>query len=310
MNGVGNMAKLAHVVDETGLVPKETWNKVVEKLQSKATGEGDKERLKQAIIEAVKKRLPSGPFGIFFSGGVDSSLIALICKQLGAEFTCYTVGYQHDNSEIPQDIWYAREVAELLKVKHVEKVFNLHEAREAIKKAVQIFPRPTEFNVEYLIHIDVGAVVIAAQSIAHDKVFFSGLGSEEIFAGYQRHEKASDINAECWKGLQMMWSRDLYRDVTLGKALGIGLLVPFLDEDVIIEAMKFSGDRKINNEHKKVILREIAEELGLPKQFAWRKKQGAQYGSRFDHAIEKLAKMNGFKYKQEYIESLWKELKK
>ena len=50
---------------------------------------------------------------------------------------------------------------------------------------------------------------------------------------------------------------------------------------------------------------EIAEELGLPKEFAWRKKQGAQYGSRFDKAIEKLSKINGMKSKQEYIESLF-----
>ncbi|HME87078.1 MAG TPA: asparagine synthase-related protein, partial [Candidatus Nanoarchaeia archaeon] len=85
---------------------------------------------------------------------------------------------------------------------------------------------------------------------------------------------------------------------------------PLLDEDVIIEAMKFEGDKKINAEHKKIILREIAEELGLPKEFAWRKKQGAQYGSKFDRAIEKLAKMNGFFYKQEYIEHILKEVKK
>ena len=73
--------------------------------------------------------------------------------------------------------------------------------------------------------------------------------------------------------------------------------------------MKFEGESKIKNGEKKVILRKIAEEMGLPKEFAWRKKQGAQYGSKFDRAIEKLTKMNGFKYKQEYIESLAKEKK-
>jgi asparagine synthase (glutamine-hydrolysing) len=106
-----------------------------------------------------------------------------------------------------------------------------------------------------------------------------------------------------------MWSRDLYRDVKLGGALGIDLLVPFLDEDVVVEAMKFSGSSKIKGEHKKVILREIAEEMGLPKEFAWRKKQGAQYGSKFDVAIEKLRRMNKFETKREYVESLAKSKK-
>jgi len=298
------MARLAKVVDDNGLVPKETWTKVIETLKSKTTGTGSKERLKELIVEAVKKRIPKEPFAVFFSGGVDSALIALICKQLNLDFTCYTVGFQHEDSELPNDILFARKLAKELNLKHVEKIYGIREARDMIKEAVKIFPKPDEFTTEYFVTIDVASVVIAARSIAKEKIFFSGLGSEEIFAGYNRHSKVSDINEECWRGLKEMWSRDLKRDTTLGKALGIDLLVPFLDEDVIIEAMKIEGSKKIDDENKKIILREIAEELGLPKEFAWRKKQGAQYGSKFDRAIEKLTKLSGFSSKREYIESL------
>ena len=44
-----------------------------------------------------------------------------------------------------------------------------------------------------------------------DKIKFvlSGLGSDEIFAGYQRHEK--DIN-ECWKDLKKVLDNDIKRD--------------------------------------------------------------------------------------------------
>jgi diphthine-ammonia ligase len=303
------MARLANVVDEKGLVPEATWKKVIDSLRDRATGSPDKEKLKQAIIAAVKKRIPKEPFGIFFSGGLDSAVIALICKQLGLKFTCYTVGFKHEASEIPWDVFYAREMAKKFGLNHVEKLYDVKEASDIIKEAVKIFPKPKEFNTTYYVTIDVASVVIAAKKIAKEKIFFSGLGSEEIFAGYNRHLKCEDVNEECWKGLKEMWSRDLYRDVTLGSALGIDLLVPLLDEDVIIEAMKFEGSKKISKEHKKIIFREVAEELGLPKEFAWRKKQGAQYGSKFDRAIEKLAKMNGFKYKQEYVESLMKTKK-
>jgi len=298
------MAKLANVVDDNGLVPKETWTKVIETLKSKTLGTGSKEKLKQAIVEAVKKRIPKEPFAVFFSGGVDSALIALICKQLNLDFTCYTVGFQHENSELPNDILFARKLAKELNLNHVEKIYGIREAHEMIKEAVKIFPKPKDFDTEYFVTIDVASVVIAAKSIAKEKIFFSGLGSEEIFAGYNRHSKVEDINEECWRGLKEMWGRDLKRDTTLGKALNISLLVPFLDEDVIIEAMKIEGSKKISSEHKKIILREIAEELGLPKEIAWRKKQGAQYGSKFDRAIEKLTKLGDMKSKREYIESL------
>jgi len=44
--------------------------------------------------------------------------------------------------------------------------------------------------------------------------------------------------------------------------------------------------------------------LGVPKEASERKKKGAQYGSSFDKAITKLAKMNGFKLKKRYLDSL------
>jgi asparagine synthase (glutamine-hydrolysing) len=98
------------------------------------------------------------------------------------------------------------------------------------------------------------------------------LGSEEIFAGYQRHAKADEVNEECWAGWKSTWERDLTRDAALGEHLKIKVLVPFMDEEVIKKAMGIDGSKKINSETRKVILREIAEELGLLKEIAWRKK--------------------------------------
>src|SRR3989338_2010006 len=129
-----------------------------------------------------------------------------------------------------------------------------------------------------------------------------GLGSEEIFAGYERHDRAKDINKECWQGLKQMWGRDLVRDFALAKSLGITVKTPFLDKELIKYAMMLPGSWKIVKDEKKVILREIAEEF--LDRFAWRKKKAAQYGSCFDKAIGKLAKKNGFQFKKDYLESL------
>ena len=63
---------------------------------------------------------------------------------------------------------------------------------------------------------------------------------------------------------------------------------------------------KLDNNNKKIILREAAEFLGLNKEFAWRKKQAAQYGSNFVNGIDKLARKNGFKLKKDYLQSLLK----
>jgi len=56
--------------------------------------------------------------------------------------------------------------------------------------------------------------------------------------------------------------------------------------------------------HPIAVARIVAEEMGLPKEVAWRKKQAAQYGSKFDRAILRLARKNGFKFKKDYLASL------
>jgi len=124
-------------------------------------------------------------------------------------------------------------------------------------------------------------------------------------AGYQRHADAADVNAECWRGLKHMWQRDLQRDFAITTATGMKVLTPFLDKEVIIAAMNMPAEWKISNNEKKIILREVAVDLGIPEQFAYRKKLAAQYGSSISKAVEKLAKENRFAYKKEYLNSLF-----
>ena len=243
-------------------------------------------------------------FRSMFSGGIDSSLIALIAKQEKADFICYAVGLEN-----AADIEAAKKAAKLMKIKLKYKIFSLEEAEKIIKKVTKITGPDT-------VKVGVGSVVYAAAMLAKkDKIkyFFSGLGSEEIFAGYERHMKVStksksdfsqDINKECWRGLKHMWQRDLKRDIPLSEKLKFKFLTPFLDDNLITTAMQIPGKRKINTKYKKIILRQVSEELGLPKEIAWRKKKAAQYGSKFDRAIYRLARRNGFKYKKDYLESL------
>lgn len=266
--------------------------------------DGAKVELRKVLVSAIEKRIPEHHFGIFFSGGVDSSFIAQVCKNKNANFTCYTVGFSDKNMAIPPDIIYSRKVAKDLDLNYVEKIYNEDEAEKIIEEVVKILPKPKEFGIDFFVKVGVGSVILAAKKLADDSVFFSGLGSEEIFAGYQRHSEANDVDDECWNGLKMMWRRDILRDVSIANAAGIDFRLPFLDEDVIKSAMEISSDHKINDEFKKIVLREIAELEGLSHEFAWRKKQGAQYGSKFDKAIARIAKKKGFKLKKDYLRNL------
>jgi asparagine synthase (glutamine-hydrolysing) len=266
---------------EAGKLPsKERWEAHIDGLRGK-TLQSTKDDVMRALVAAVEKRVPKKRFGLWLSGGVDSCLIALLLKKFTDDFVCYTVGIKGS-----KDIAAAKIAADKLKLNWVHKEFTDEEVEEPLQKAARIL------KSDDCIAIGVASVVIAATELAEKDnihIFFGGLGSEEIFAGYQRHEHAADVNDECWRGLKAMWQRDLVRDAKVGEALGINVKVPFLDDELIKAAMGIPGDKKITEEHRKVILREIAEELGLPKELAWRPKQAAQYGSGFDKAMRHLA---------------------
>ena len=275
------------------MISEPEWKKFIEGL--KVEGKAAQDELKEAIVNSIKKNIPKEKFGIMFSGGIDSTFISFICKQMNADFTCYAVGV-----EDAADIEWAKRVADELGFDLKMKVLNLNEADEIVRKVTLLFNEPDA------VKISIACVFYTAMKMANQDgitKIFSGLGSEEIFAGYERH-KTGDINEECWKGLLSMYKRDLLRDWRLADEFGMKLLIPFLDAEVIKSGMQFPAEEKVSGEHKKVILRKIAEEIGIPAEIAWRKKKAAQYGSRFDRAIQKLAKQKGFKLKKDYLKSL------
>ncbi|MEM4397253.1 MAG: asparagine synthase-related protein [Candidatus Woesearchaeota archaeon] len=297
--------------NENKLIPFNEWENLIDNFKklSKNIEINDEnlavEILKKPIENAIKKRIPDKKenkrFGIFFSGGVDSTLIAYLCKKFNADFICYTVGFKGS-----KDLQESKKISKYYGFDHKTKELSLEESEKLFKKTAKILGN--ELNI---VNLGVGSVELAAIELAEKDnidLFFGGLGSEEIFAGYQRHEKAEDINKECWDGLKTMYERDFKRDFLISKAKNVSFLTPFLDDSLIIEAMKISGNLKIKDNHKKYILRKTALSLGLKEDFCFRQKIAAQYGSNFDKAIEKITKKYGFKMKREYLEYLKKEI--
>lgn len=289
LNYIVNM-ELANILKKNQLIDETEWINHIKTLKTKK----QKLDFKKEFLDAVKKRLPKKRFGVLFSGGIDSTLIAFVCKKFNVCFTCYAVGLKDS-----PDILSAEQVAKKYGFKLKKKILTLKEIEKTFKTVVGIVGPDT-------MKVGVGSVMYEAIKLAKkDKIdyLFSGLGSEEIFAGYERHSLSKDINEECWAGLNNMHNRDFERDFAIAKELKVNLLVPFLDKSVIISAMQIPGKEKIKKGYKKYILRKYAWDVGLKD--AWRKKKAAQYGSYFDKAIKKLARENKFKFKKNYLNSLF-----
>ncbi|MBU0536100.1 MAG: diphthine--ammonia ligase [Nanoarchaeota archaeon] len=270
------------------------------KPEHKQTKEEIRIRVTELLQEAVRKRVPQKSVGLLFSGGIDSTMIAVMLKRLGVDFTCYTAAL--DSETEAEDVVYARKVAEALGLKLKIIKIKLEEVEGYLRKIV---PLIEDSNV-----VKVGVALpfyVCCETAKRDgiKVILSGLGSEEIFAGYERHKRSININRECYSGLLKMYERDLYRDDVVTMSNSIELRVPFLDKELVSYALKIPSVYKLSGERNKIALRDAAAKLGLDNEFAERKKRAAQYGSRFDKAIEKLAKKSGSRTKSEYLKGFY-----
>ena len=88
--------------------------------------------------------------------------------------------------------------------------------------------------------------------------------------------------------------------------------------DVYVHIKGKSGARITHIDIELDILNEIIKEgessyvggkkggvfIGLKKEFAWRQKKAAQYGSNFVRGMDKLARRAGFEFKKDYLKGL------
>jgi asparagine synthase (glutamine-hydrolysing) len=134
------------------------------------------EGLRPILREAVRLRLIADvPVGIFLSGGIDSSvLVALATKAEDAPVHTFTVTFDEESySEAP----YAAEVARRFGCTHQQVHLPAARAAQEIDAAVRALDQPAEDGINTYF-------VSKAARAAGLAVALSGLGGDELFAGY------------------------------------------------------------------------------------------------------------------------------
>ncbi len=295
-------------------ISKNVWDEHIDYLTGIQNIVSTKKDTYSSLKNEISASTEGANFGVLLSGGVDSSILAKICKDLDKDFRCFCVGISGS-----KDIFYAQKVSDYLNLDLVVKEFSLEELELLLKEVINVLPVPIIHDdnyIEYIVKLTVSAVNLGSMRLGSEDLFLSGIGAEELFAGYQRHSKAvnkggtwrglkiGDLKHESKSGLKRMHNLVYERDRLISSHISKSIVAPYLADDVIIQATNMENNQKIDLLSNKKILREIAIDLGIPSEISNRKKKGAQYGSGFDKAILKLAKKKGFKLKKRYIENL------
>jgi len=265
--------------------------------------EKEKRELLELLEHSIKQNAPKEEFAVLFSGGLDSALLALLCKRLNLKFKCF-YGFVHGLGE-PRDLAFAKKAAKEIGARLEVSSIALDKVPFLIKQTIPLINSASPVQVGVAIPLS-----IACQKASHQgiKTALTGMGADELFCGYAKFRNSNDLAFDSMKLLQQLPKADLKRDQAIAAANNLALKTPYLNAALTKFALSLPKKFKLSPKRNKIILRQLAISLGLPIEIAERKKLAAQYGSNADKAIEKLAR-KAKKSKSEYLAGLANQAK-
>lgn len=229
-----------------------------------------------------------------FSGGLDSSVIAILAKSSGT-----SVHLIHVSLANQLETEHAEKAAKELDLPiHVE-IYDEEDVERDLPKVLWLIEESNPVKTSIGIPIYWAAEKAAEMNI---KVMVAGQGADELFGGYKRHvdtylrhgsEKAQEA---IFKDITGMYEANFERDVKICSYHGEDLRLPFATYEMVRFAIGLPVDLKMEqstNTLRKLILRQLARDLGLPKFVAEKPKKAIQYTTGTSKALRKLAKRNG-----------------
>jgi asparagine synthase (glutamine-hydrolysing) len=137
------------------------------------------ERLTELLKEAVRYRLIADvPLGVFLSGGLDSSSVVALMREVSADqIKTFSIGFEDASyNELP----YARMIARHFDTEHHEFVVR-PDAVDLVPKLVHFFDEPFADSSA------IPCYYLSELARRHVTVALGGDGGDEVFAGYETY---------------------------------------------------------------------------------------------------------------------------
>ncbi|MBU7562982.1 asparagine synthase (glutamine-hydrolyzing) [Pediococcus ethanolidurans] len=142
-------------------------------------------KIREVLQDSVKMHMRSDvPVGSFLSGGIDSSIIVAMAKNLNPHLETISVGFEREGYS---ELDVAQETADKLGVKNYSSLITPEAFMEAFPKFVWSMDDPLA---------DPAAVpqyFLAKEAVKHVKVALTGEGADELFGGYTIYHEPESL---------------------------------------------------------------------------------------------------------------------
>ncbi len=184
--------------EPAAVAPRVYWSATKVMLEGRAEpfdGSRDEalEELDRLLKSAVAGRMLSDvPLGAFLSGGVDSSLVVALMKQVtDSPVRTFTIG---NTDRLYNEAEHARAVAQHLGTEHTEVTVTPREALAVVPLL------PVMYDEPFADYSQIPTYLVSQLARRSVTVALSGDGGDELFGGYRRYFQA----ASYWRRLEMV----------------------------------------------------------------------------------------------------------
>src|ERR1700694_1875159 len=172
-------------VENGSVRSREYWNPLqassrAESAASSGNGIASGDQLSEILRDAVLSHLVSDvPVGVFLSGGIDSSALVAVLSHNGVRTNTFSLVFQEDEFNEGQ---YSREIARRFGTEHHEIPVSQQDTLAVLPEALFAMDQPTIDGINTYL-------VSAKTRAAGVKVALTGLGADEMFAGYSNFRR-------------------------------------------------------------------------------------------------------------------------
>jgi asparagine synthase (glutamine-hydrolysing) len=251
--------------------------------------------LQLLLLESTRKRVSDlEGVAVAFSGGVDSSVIAVLAENASLDVKLVSVGLEGQ-----REVLFAEKAAEALGLPLHLQTYTVGELEETLAEVLWLIEEPNPVNA--CIAVPFYWLAETASNMGYP-VLLAGQGADELFGGYQRYlteskkSGAEAVEQKIFHDIKNAYHTNFQRDNQTCSYHRVELRLPFIDRDVVDFGLRLPLRLKINSVEdnlRKRVLRRVARNLEIPSFMADKRKKAVQYTTGVTKALQHLAKDEG-----------------
>lgn len=144
-----------------------------------------KSQILNTLLDSVNVHMRSDvPVGAFLSGGIDSTAIVALAKEINPKIQTFTVGFDYENYS---EISVAEKTAEKLQVEHFTHTITPEEFLQELPRIIWHLDDPVADPSVVPLYF------LAREARKQVKVVLSGEGADELFGGYNIYREPMSL---------------------------------------------------------------------------------------------------------------------